>query len=94
MKNYVFVLVFKAKILDRVKNNYVHRLQWILLEQTSLYTVVYRTFLYNPTNPKEPKKTQCAAKCSVLQFIARDATEVVTLGPGHVRKTPSGHSIE
>ncbi len=30
--------------------------QWILIEQTSPYTVVYRTFLYNPTNLKVPKK--------------------------------------
>ncbi len=30
--------------------------QWILIEQTSLYTVVYRTSLYNPTNLKVPKK--------------------------------------
>ncbi len=35
--------------------------QWILIEQTSLYTVVYRTFLYNPTNLKVPKKAPC--KC-------------------------------
>ncbi len=33
--------------------------QWILIEQTSLYTVVYRTFLYNPTNLKAPKKAPC-----------------------------------
>ncbi len=33
--------------------------QWILIEQTSLYTVVYRTFLYNPTNLKVPKKAPC-----------------------------------
>ncbi len=30
--------------------------QWILIEQAFLYTVVYRTFLYNPTNLKVPKK--------------------------------------
>ncbi len=33
--------------------------QWILIEQTSHYTVVYRTFLYNPTNLKVPKKAPC-----------------------------------
>ncbi len=33
--------------------------QWILIEQTSLYTVVYRTFLYNPTNLTVPKKAPC-----------------------------------
>ncbi len=37
------------------------RIYWqrILKEQTSLYTVVYRTFLYNPTNLKVPKKAPC-----------------------------------
>ncbi len=29
---------------------------WILIEQTSLYAMVYRIFLYNPTNLKVPKK--------------------------------------
>ncbi len=38
--------------------------QWILIEQTFLYMVVYRTFLYNPTNLKVPKK----APCSILEF--------------------------
>ncbi len=33
--------------------------QWILIEQTSLYTVVYRTFLYNPTNLKFPNQAPC-----------------------------------
>ncbi len=33
--------------------------QWILVEQTSLYTVVYRAFLYNPTNLKVSKKAPC-----------------------------------
>ncbi len=33
--------------------------QWILVEHTSLYTVVYMTFLYNPTNLKVPKKAPC-----------------------------------
>ncbi len=38
--------------------------QWILIEQTFLYTVVYRTFLYNPTNLKVPKKAPwLACKC-------------------------------
>ncbi len=32
------------------------------IEQTSLYTVVYRTFLYNPTNQKVPKKAMCIVK--------------------------------
>ncbi len=34
------------------------RIYWqrILIEQTFLYTVVYRTFLYSPTNLKVPKK--------------------------------------
>ncbi len=40
--------------------------QWILIEQTSLYTVVYRTFLYNPTNLKVPKKAPCTFKKSNL----------------------------
>ncbi len=34
--------------------------QWILIEQAFLYTVVYRTFLYNPTNLKVPKKAPCS----------------------------------
>ncbi len=33
--------------------------QWILIEQTFLYTAVYRTFLYNPTNLKVSKKAPC-----------------------------------
>ncbi len=37
--------------------------QWILIEPTFLYTVVYRTFLYNPTNLKVPKKAPCRLKC-------------------------------
>ncbi len=43
--------------------------QWILIEQTFLYTVVYRTFLYNPTNLKVPKKAPCVIyKCGGPQF--------------------------
>ncbi len=37
--------------------------QWIRIEQTFLYTVVYRTFLYNPTNLKVPKKAPCGSFC-------------------------------
>ncbi len=33
--------------------------QWILIERTSLYTVVYRNFLYNPTNLKVRTKAPC-----------------------------------
>ncbi len=39
-------------------------LQWILIEQTCLYTVVYRTFLYNQTNLKVPKNAPCSMICS------------------------------
>ncbi len=35
--------------------------EWILIEQTFLYTLVYKTFLYNPTNLKVPKKAPCQA---------------------------------
>ncbi len=40
--------------------------QWILIEQFSLYAVVYRTFLYNPTNLKVPKK----APCTVIEAVS------------------------
>ncbi len=35
------------------------RIYWqrILIQQTSLFPVEYRTFLYNPTNPKVPRKS-------------------------------------
>ncbi len=33
-----------------------------MIEQTFLYMVVYRTFLYNPTNLKVPKKAPCLGK--------------------------------
>ncbi len=32
---------------------------WPLVDQTTLYTLVYRTFLYNETNLKPPKKAPC-----------------------------------
>ncbi len=37
------------------------RIYWkrTLVEQTSLYTLVYRTFLYNEMNLKPPKKAPC-----------------------------------
>ncbi len=47
--------------------------QWILIEQTFLYTVVYRTSLYNPTNLKLPKKAPCLACEAVTWF---DQTEI------------------
>ncbi len=42
--------------------------QWILIEQTSLYTVVYRAFLYNPTNLKVPKKALWVPLVPLLLF--------------------------
>ncbi len=36
----------------------------MVIEQTSLYTVVYKTFLYNPTNLKVPKKAPFGVLCS------------------------------
>ncbi len=101
--NNVSSWLFKVKLLDRIKNNYVQSFnctmytslvsdsspnsetqvfsdwnelssivgkwkfcrihwQWILIEQTSLYTVVYRTFLYNLTNLKVSKKAPCGMR--------------------------------
>ncbi len=37
------------------------------MEQTFLYILAYRTFFYNPTNLKAPKKTPCARRTE-LQF--------------------------
>ncbi len=41
--------------------------------QIFLYTVVYRTFLYNPTNLKVPKKTPCLARLGWAEEEARRA---------------------
>ncbi len=49
--------------------------QWILIEQTSLYTVVYRTFLYNPTNLKVPKKHR--AQCWSSRWKCTCAADVL-----------------
>ncbi len=59
--------------LARKWNFYRINWQWILLEKTFFYTVVYKTFLYNPTNLKVPKKAPCwerAILCpnSLLKF--------------------------
>ncbi len=54
---------------------------WILIEQTFLYTVVYRTFLYNPTNLKVPKKAPCSV-LSITKFP--DMTNLFNPVPIHI----------
>ncbi len=70
---FIYILFFLMKILKFQKMSDWNELssisgkwkfcriywQWILIEQIFLYTVVYRTFLYNPTKLKVPKKAPC-----------------------------------
>ncbi len=54
---------------------------WILIEQTSLYMLVYRTFLYNPTNLKVPKKAPCQEyrECDVSRLYDKKLLNVFCL---------------
>ncbi len=53
---------------------------WILTVQTSPYTVVYKTFLHNPTNLKIPKKAGSSPGYGVL-MISRKMSKQLTTSP-------------
>ncbi len=79
------LLVFLAKLLKPQKMSDWNELssiagkwkfcriywQWILIEQTFLCMVAYRTFLFNPTNLEVPKKAPCTRFTSFYQSMRR-----------------------